>query len=645
MKNTTTWAAILVCLISAHLAYGQNEPPAGAPYAPYPTNVVVTKVKHFDNMCWKIAAAGGTWYFENGETSGRTGFSSAFDQVGNDWIGNDADKGYNTSPKGSGKHEYRGFPNLGNGNFDHPQRSSGSKTKWVNENGQEIPFSNSLEGDHLIMRSYNATYEVEYHFFTTHIALKIIKANDKFAFLFEGPVGGEQENNSIDKWYTKDGAANQKQCNISGCSSPFIYFVDTDPKDTQILYLGAANLNNGVGGEAYVAANNMVVVSYGRSGSYPNDTRKLTGTDPISVIGFLPKADSHTEISNFIDEKLANPFTAPISVGSPNITLDTPNGTEELEAPAFLNLSATATDENGTISKVDFFNDENLLFSDNSTPYTYNWEDIPAGTYTVRAVATDNEGNTSSVSRSITIKTPQSPYNGVKHTIPGIVEAEAFDEGGNGTAYYDDSPGSETGETFRDNEDVDIEACSDVDGGYNIGWATAGEWLEYAVDVDHTGKYNLEVRVACDGDGRTLDLQIGDQKIDGIAIPNTDGWQTWQTVHLENVDLIEGQQIMKMTIGEVSYININYIEFKSLITGENEEEAFNFDVFPNPSLAGFTVYANQAVDYSVYDLTGTVVEKGRCDGIVNFGNSLKSGIYLLKAESASETKILKITKK
>jgi hypothetical protein len=140
--------------------------------------VVVTKVRHFDNMCWKIAAAGGTWYFENGETEGKTGFSSAFDQAGNDWIGNDADRGYNKSPNTGGRHEYRGWPNFGEGNFNHPQRNSHSKSYWINADGTKIAFNEQLEADHLIMRSSNDTYELEYHFFPTHATIKVLKAHD-----------------------------------------------------------------------------------------------------------------------------------------------------------------------------------------------------------------------------------------------------------------------------------------------------------------------------------------------------------------------------------------------------------------------------------------------------------------------------------
>ncbi|MBU1819971.1 MAG: DUF1593 domain-containing protein, partial [Bacteroidetes bacterium] len=177
-----------------------EEPVSGMPYTPFPNKVVVTKVRHFDNMCWKIAAAGGTWYFENGETDGKTGFSSAFDQAGNDWIGNDADRGYNKSPNAGGRHEYRGWPNFGEGNFDHPQRKSGATTRWVDAKGIDVVFNDKLEGDHLIMRSANASYEVEYHFFPSHAAIKVLKADNKYAFLFEGPIGGEQEA-SVEKDY------------------------------------------------------------------------------------------------------------------------------------------------------------------------------------------------------------------------------------------------------------------------------------------------------------------------------------------------------------------------------------------------------------------------------------------------------------
>ena len=65
------------------------------------------------------------------------------------------------------------------------------------------------------------------------------------------------------------------------------------------------------------------------------------------------------------------------------------------------------------------------------------------------------------------------------------------------------APENTGGATFRMDEDVDIENCTDAGAGYNIGFATAGEWLEYTVDVTKPGTYDLDLRVACNGADRT----------------------------------------------------------------------------------------------------------------------------------------------
>lgn len=313
-KNLDNLLLVILFLFLSFDVNSQTEVPAGIPYTPFPENVVVTKVDHFDNPCWKIAAAGGTWYFENGESEGKTGFSSAFDQAGNDWIGNDADRGYNESSNAGGKHEYRGWPNFGEGNFNHPQRSSNSASHWVDPSGAKIEFVDRLEGDHLIMRSYNDTYELEYHFFATHAAIKILKADDKYAFLFEGPVGGEQDIPVEKDYYVlKDGIHREIIAGGLGFldpsfgnrfPSPFFYLVDSDTHDPQVFYVGVKNAGpESAGDEGWRQGENMVIFSYGRD----EDKRAYMGTDAICVFGFIGKGD-HDQISSFIESRLENPF-------------------------------------------------------------------------------------------------------------------------------------------------------------------------------------------------------------------------------------------------------------------------------------------------------------------------------------------------
>lgn len=75
---------------------------------------------------------------------------------------------------------------------------------------------------------------------------------------------------------------------------------------------------------------------------------------------------------------------------APSVSLATP--TVSGNAPAAVGLSATASDADGTLTKVEFFNGTNLLATINTAPYTYTWSNVSAGTYNITAKATDNGG-------------------------------------------------------------------------------------------------------------------------------------------------------------------------------------------------------------------------------------------------------------
>jgi len=139
------------------------------------------------------------------------------------------------------------------------------------------------------------------------------------------------------------------------------------------------------------------------------------------------------------------------------------------------------------------------------------------------------------------------PYNGTPVSLPGTVQAENFDIGGNGTVYFDRSPGNNGGQ-YR-STDVDIEGSSDSGGGYNVGWMSSGEWLKYTVTVSTAGTYTLEFRVAASGAGGTFHLEVnGSDKTGPLTIPNTGGWQSWATVTKTGVSLAAGQQAWRVVI-------------------------------------------------------------------------------------------------
>ncbi|MDA3883554.1 MAG: glycoside hydrolase family 11 protein [Bacteroidales bacterium] len=250
-----------------------------------------------------------------------------------------------------------------------------------------------------------------------------------------------------------------------------------------------------------------------------------------------------------------------------SVELTAPTAETTFDAPATINLTASASTTSGSISKVEFYNGTTKLGEDNTAPYSYTWNNVSAGTYSVTANAIDNSNESlSSSAVTVSVFAPQTPYGGTAHAIPGTIEFEEFDEGGNGNAYYDEDAGTnvDPAPNFRTNEDVEIEDCSDVGEGYNIGYTIAGEWLEYSVEVAQTGSYNLEFRVANETDAKTISLAFdGTTIVQNLSIPATGGWQTWETVTVEDVQLTAGTQIMRLTIGNTDYVNLNNVTFIS----------------------------------------------------------------------------------
>ena len=115
--------------------------------------------------------------------------------------------------------------------------------------------------------------------------------------------------------------------------------------------------------------------------------------------------------------------------------------------------------------------------------------------------------------------TTQSPYGGSARTLPGKVEAEDFDNGGQNISFYDNDSGN-NGAQYRSTA-VDIE--NSQEGGYSVGWTGPGEWLEYTANSS-ASTYKLDLRVASAVTGSKLVLKSNGTTVATVDIPNTGGW-------------------------------------------------------------------------------------------------------------------------
>lgn len=243
------------------------------------------------------------------------------------------------------------------------------------------------------------------------------------------------------------------------------------------------------------------------------------------------------------------------------------------------------------------------------------------------------------------LRSVQSPFNPSAHVIPGRIEAEEYDFGGEGIAYHEtNANGNEGGANLRIDE-VDIEPIEGREGEYNIGYILQGEWLEYTVDVVSTGVYNLEINVAADGDGKKFHIEMDGKDITGpINIPNTGGWQKWETATVNGISLIEGKHVMRLAF-DASYMNLDYLQFNGMVTGMTEDETSNVVIYPNPfSSTGLMVRMDEEFSYKITDITGFQLEEGKGSQAQTVGAELKPGVYIISVESKNGVMVKKIVK-
>ncbi len=140
------------------------------------------------------------------------------------------------------------------------------------------------------------------------------------------------------------------------------------------------------------------------------------------------------------------------------------------------------------------------------------------------------------------------PYGGTSHPIPGVIEAEHYDEGPAGVAYHDVDEKNE-GVPYRKDTYVDIEGRDDASNGHGIGWTRTGEWLIYTVDVKKSGTYSIEFPVASNKEGGTFRIEMNGVDVTGsIKIPDTGGWQVLKSIRKDGVVLEEGIHAMKVVM-------------------------------------------------------------------------------------------------
>lgn len=245
----------------------------------------------------------------------------------------------------------------------------------------------------------------------------------------------------------------------------------------------------------------------------------------------------------------------------PTISMVTPSDNSLFTSYENITLTADVQFQ-GNLQAVNFYQGEKRIGTTDIEPYSMTWRNVSPGCYKITVDAITEDGYVGE-SQTINIQVGEScvdaPYSGNPILIPGSVEVENFNLGEPNSAFYDTDIVNSGGD-YRLFDQVDIETCSDENGGYNIGWTETGEWMNYFIEVEETGTYIIEPRVASENSSGAFRIEFdGENKTGTMAVPNTGGWQQWTTISSNPVSLNAGIYTIKVYI-ETGSFNLNRID-------------------------------------------------------------------------------------
>lgn len=329
-----------------------------------------------------------------------------------------------------------------------------------------------------------------------------------------------------------------------------------------------------------------------------------------------------------------------------------------IEVEAGLNVAPSE------VSSIELFIDDVSVRVLTTAPFKWGYlgqmdallENKSNGVYVLKLVITNKNAVTTSISRSFTVATPVvfGPFSGAPISIPGIVQIEDYDLGGQGLAYNDSTIGNDTS-GYRLEKDVDLTAGGT---GFVSTSSTGGEYTRYTINVTQEGSYHMDVNYRTLStaskpfaayilnpdltNARLLFSAPSGSTTSGIkAIVDGAGTVVYGDYTSTSFDLSAGTWVLELRIptggAGPSYDYVTVVRDGALGLNDHKLDDKKLKIYPNPSKNG-QFYLSDSAKWSLYSLVGTKVLEGN-GSIINISNFSK-GIYLLKTDKGEIVKLV-----
>ncbi|WP_282035774.1 BNR-4 repeat-containing protein [Saccharicrinis aurantiacus] len=277
-----------------------------------------------------------------------------------------------------------------------------------------------------------------------------------------------------------------------------------------------------------------------------------------------------------------------------------------------------------------------------SAPYT--WSDhailtnMRDASYTFKLIAKD--ASDTEFTKSVTITTPnQWAYTDDEkpHSVPGVIQFEDYDYGGDGIAYYDRS--EQSTRAYRGDDLVDLNTDKTL-----LIYIQGNEWVEYTINVETEGYYEVSVRQTSRREpsiSSAFTISFPDENKTLLADVELDytGSGLFTIQNLGNVFLEKGEHVLRFGFSSYGF-DLDYFELalsEATNTKDIHQQSTSVIVYPNPSKTGVFHLSEQAA-YKVYSIGGSCVESATNNKVDLSG--YPNGIYLLKINGII-TKLIK----
>ena len=220
-------------------------------------------------------------------------------------------------------------------------------------------------------------------------------------------------------------------------------------------------------------------------------------------------------------------------------------------------------------------------------------QSVPSAGWTAFADRAVNDVSLTAGSHTLRVlfETGDTNFNYIDIT-PGTVALPQRIEAENYQRALESTPASNSGTGCNRGDGVDKDPTTDQSGGCLVGWATAGEWLEYDVTVPQSGLFDFTARLASATAGRTLQLSVDGTSIGTVTSPNA-GYTAFDDRKLQNVSLSAGAHVIRATFVQGD-LNLNYIDISAhpFVVGYSFGGSVNYnalvfqDLSVAPSVAG-----------------------------------------------------------